>query len=662
MSKQRWTSTLALIAGIILLAACTNGAVKTIVVTEMVTVEVTPTPKPPKDTITICVSQEPGSLYAPFNSMLIIRQLLMPADPKGWVNDRAYFYETQMLVNNEFPSFDNGDAVIENDTLSVTFRFKDNITWSDGEPFMVDDIIYTQEVLLDIGILPWGLQGQITLEKIDDYTLKATYAQGMMDPLYFLPPFSHVSGITAPMPEHILSTMTPTEILDSDYYRLPNPVLGPYEFVEWVEGDHITLKAVDNWWGGEAKTPNLIYCFIPNPDQLLISVLAGDCDFATSDGLQLTQLPFIQQSAEKGLVNYQAPPGLVWEHIDMNHLPPEGAENGAIPFFADVRVRQAVAYGTNRLQMTEQILYGEAQPMTSYLPSEHWAWNPDTADDYPYDPETASSLLADAGWADSDGDGIVEASTELTGDLSCRRGTWSIPAGTVFEVNFHTTGNAMRDQLSTFFQADMAAIGIQINLDLLPPSVWFGDDSPLHQRTYQIGEFAWVTDHDPAAWFLYGGLNIYRLPDGSFLNAMDAWDADTAVLEAAGLDFETFAWGRPTAAALPRGYELRRSEQIPDAADNLEGGNNLAWCNKDATQAAFEGENRIDLQERLPYYLDLQRRFADDMPSLSLFQRLNINVYNAQLCGPDIGPANYESWNVETWYFDPTGACADRQD
>ncbi len=658
MSTRVWTTLLALITGIFLLAACANGAGKTVVVTEIVTLNPTPTPAPPKETITICMSEEPDSLYRVISNMAVTVQVLMPADPKGWVNDRAYFYETQMLVNNELPTFDNGDVVIENDTLMVIYHFKDSITWSDGEPFSVDDIIYTQEVVLDpdSGAVTRGLMDQITLEKIDDFTLKATYAQGTMDPLYFLPPLSHVNGITAPLPEHVLSGMTPAEIAESDYTRLPNPVLGPYEFVEWVEGDHITLKAVDNWWGGEVKVPNLIYRFISDSNQIMASAFNGDCDFVTNESVNLNTL--ILCSYEPPL-KYKAVPAIVWEHIAMNHVPLEGAESDALPLFTDLRVRQAVAYGTNRLQMTEQILYGEVQPLTSYLPSSHWAWGSDTADLYPYDPDTARSLLADAGWVDSDGDSFVEASTTLTGEYSCHRGSWAIPAGTKFEVTFHTTNDSMHNQLSTLFQDDMAAIGIQINLDLLPASLWFGNDGPLTQRTYQIGEFSWVSNPDPGAWFLYGGLNIYRLPDGTFLNAMDAWDADTATLEVAGLDWETFAWGRPIADQLPEGYEFRRPEQIPDAADNFEGHNILAWCNKDATQAAFEGENRIDPQERIPYYYELQRLFIDDLPSLPLFQHLDINAHGVTLCGPDPGPANYESWNVETWYFDPTGACND---
>ena len=140
----------------------------------------------------------------------------------------------------------------------------------------------------------------------------------------------------------------------------------------------------------------------------------------------------------------------------------------------------AIAYGTNRLQMTEQILYGEVDPLSSYLPSDHWAWNPDTADLYPYDPEQAMALLEEAGWTDSDGDGVREAAAAIDLEYSCGRGAAkTIPAGTVFEVDFHTTtGNAMREQLSTLFQSNMADIGIKVNLDLLPASVWFGDDGP----------------------------------------------------------------------------------------------------------------------------------------------------------------------------------------
>ncbi len=675
MFNKRWALIGALVTvAAFALAACAGGAVQTVIVTEVVEGEVVEVPvtvapeeagaEEVSDTIIICMSQEPDSLYRVTSNMAVTVQVLSAADPKGWLNDRGFFYETQMLVNDEFPSFENGDAVIEGEgsdaVLSVTYRFRDDIVWSDGEPFTVDDILFTREVIIDpdSGAVSRGMLEQMTFEKVDDYTLKVTYPPGVLDPLYFLPPLSTAYGTSAPLPEHVLADMTPAEIRESEYARLPNPVLGPYQFVEWVEGDRIVLEANPNYWRGDVRTPNLIYRFIADTNQLLASTLSGECDYATSDGLQLTQLPFIQQSAEQGLIAYDAIPSIVWEHIDMNHFPPEGAERDAIPFFADARVRQAVAYGTNRQQMTEQILYGEVQPLTSYLPSDHWAWNPETEGLYPYDPEQAAALLEEAGWVDTDGDGFREAASDITGEFSCRRGSYTIPAGTPFEVDFHTTtGNAMREQLSTLFQSNMADIGIKVNLDLLPASVWFGDDGPLNQRTFQIGEFAWVSDPDPGALFLYAGENVYRTPDGEFLVAETIWDQDQETLEAAGLDYETFAFGRPTEEELPEGYSLAYPEQIPSPEDDYEGGNYLGWCDAAATQAAFDGENRIEPEERLPYYLELQRIFADQMPSVPLFQRVEVEAYSPNLCGVARGPANYASWNVETWYFDPTGEC-----
>ena len=190
--------------------------------------EETPEP-PPQDTLIICMSQEPDSLYTVNSNMAVTTQVWHAADPRGWINDRGYFYETQMLVDNEFPSFENGGAVIDGEgsdaVLSVTYNFKPEIVWSDGEPFTVDDILYTREVILDdeSGAVTRGTLDQQTFEKIDDNTLKVTYPPGVLDPTYFLPPLSSVNGTSAPLPEHTLSDLTPAEILEADYARLPKP-------------------------------------------------------------------------------------------------------------------------------------------------------------------------------------------------------------------------------------------------------------------------------------------------------------------------------------------------------------------------------------------------------------------------------------------------------
>ncbi|NDJ52074.1 MAG: peptide ABC transporter substrate-binding protein [Chloroflexi bacterium] len=680
------------------MAAC-SGGIETVIVTEFVTteageaivetvvVEVTEeaTEAPVQDTIIVCMSQEPDSLYGLNSNMFVTSMVLQAADPSGWINDRGFFYETYMLVDNEFPTFEGsagGIAEIEGTgseaVLSVTFNFKPEITWSDGTPFTVNDIIYTQDVVLDpdSGAVSRGGLDTITLEAIDDHTLKVTYDAGLLSPLYFQPPLSTVNGTGgAPLPQHILGDLLPSEILEQDWVRLPNPVLGPYEYVEWIEGDRIVMQAVDGWWGGEVATPNLIFRFISDTNALLAATLAGECDYATSDGLQLTQVPFIQQSADQGLIRYDAIPGTVWEHIDFNVAPREDGSTqlNGLALFADLRVRQAIAYGTNRLEMTESILFGEVDPLTSYLPSDHWAYNPDTAEYYPFDPDQAIALLAEAGWEDADGNGVVEATSDLSGEYSCGRGSWTVPAGSELEATFHTTsGNAMREQLSTLFQASMADIGFQVNIDLLPASVWFGapPDGPLRARTYQIGEFAWVSDPDPGALFLYAGENVYRTPDGEFLAAGNLIEAypeleSEVTLPGAGWSQGAFdenlrsflSFGRPEAGQLPDGFEVVQNENIPDPYDDYEGGNRLGWCNTEATQLLWDGSNVLTPEERLPFYQDFQIVFAEDLPSLPLFQRLVVEAYSPNLCGPEVGPANLTTWNIHTWTFDESGAC-----
>jgi ABC-type transport system substrate-binding protein len=94
--------------------------------------------------------------------------------------------------------------------------------------------------------------------------------------------------------------MRPNAIRQSDYARLPNPVLGPYEYVEWEPGSHITMRAVERWWGGRAPITHVVFRFVPRSESILGLIESGECDLATGELFQITQLPGIEQAAERG--------------------------------------------------------------------------------------------------------------------------------------------------------------------------------------------------------------------------------------------------------------------------------------------------------------------------------------------------------------------------
>ncbi|MFC2023239.1 peptide ABC transporter substrate-binding protein [Chloroflexota bacterium] len=578
--------------------------------------EVTAVPPPPeaapaRDTLVVCMSQEPDTLYLVTSNMAVQRNVYNAYMDMGSASDTAYWFYTDLL--EKLPALEDGDAVLTGEEgpegqLAMTFKVKDGITWHDGEPLKASDFKYAYDVMMDpeSGVVSRSTWEKIeTFEVVDDLTFVVTLKVGIMDPMY------GTYYVPEPLPQHVLGEMAPVDIVDSEYSRTGYPGVGPFVFEEWVAGDSITFTKNENYYKDGPVFGKVVYRFIPDTNSLMAALIAGECDVATNDGLQVTNLPFMQQAKAKGLVDYHAQAGTVWEHFDINQWP----WDDRLPWFAETAVRQAVAFGTNRLQMTEEILYGETDPMQSWIPSDSWAFNPDVAQ-YPYDPEKAKELLASAGFEDKDGDGVLEAygysGTFPDQEGGGRAGDWTIPDGTPFEVSFNTTtGNAMREALSQIFQSNMADIGINVTLDLLPASVYFADDGPLSQRRFDICEYAWVSDPDPGGDTLWVGMDILG-DDGSVLIA----------------------------------------EQIPSEGDDWEGQNYDGWVNAEASKLSFDAKNALSQSDRTPFYHAQQVIFMEEVPTIPLFQRVEVTGFSPDLRGWVMGPSSYVTWNMNEWYFE----------
>ncbi|GIV96135.1 MAG: ABC transporter substrate-binding protein [Herpetosiphonaceae bacterium] len=558
------------------------------------------------DTVIIGMSQEPDTMYSLISSMAVQRTV-DNAIKEPWITQLDYTFEANpRYLQGELPTVDNGGAVLEEveafidetgaitttDTgvttqttqLVVTFQMQPGLKWEDGEPLTTADVVFGHEVGCDPNS---GATSFITCNKIekveavDETTWKVYYKPGVTDSLYF----AIINGSGVVLPKHELEGTSPAD-LQSDPRLTEHPMgWGPYKLEEggWKKGQSITVTKNEHYVGAPdlPKIPQVIFQIIPDTNQLWASLYAGEIDLATSDGIQADLAPTIENAEKAGKVRAYFLSSAVWEHMDFNFNRTDDLTQPSL--LADLVIRQAIAYGANRQGYVDAVYSGKSNVMHSWIPNTSWAYAGDeNLTIYTYDVTKANQLLDEAGYVDTDGDGIREKDGE--------------PLSFTFRT---TAGNRMRERLSQLFQADMKAIGIDIQIDLLPASVWFGDESGLSRRDFQIGEFAWVGQADP------GGETLYAC------------------------------------------------NQIPVPENNWEGQNFMGWCNEVASEAIIKANASLSVEERKEAYKIHQIEFTKDLPSLPLFNRLEIFVSAPDLQNVQPNPTEYVTWNIADWEAPP---------
>ncbi|NJN15295.1 MAG: peptide ABC transporter substrate-binding protein [Oscillochloris sp.] len=173
------------------------------------------------------------------------------------------------------------------------------------------------------------------------------------------------------------------------------------------------------------------------------------------------------------------------------------------PILSDLRVRQAIAYCSNRPEMIASVypfLNEEQQQgllMDTFLPKAHWAAASDGVTSYPFDSAQGQALLEEAGWTGEEGQ------------------IRSNEAGERLSLGFTTTNAQFRQTWSAVFIQQMAACGIEIIPTYAPGSWWFGSSTGLSRRDFELGAFAWVGQADPGGQTLYS-CNQIPLPSNNW--------------------------------------------------------------------------------------------------------------------------------------------------
>ena len=224
------------------------------------------------------------------------------------------------------------------------------------------------------------------VEKVDDYTVKFVLSES-------LAPF--LANIA--MDIFAISSPAAMEAAGEEYGLPANGAVGtgPFKFVEWVEGDHITVEANADYWGGAPGVEQIVFRVIADDSARFLALQAGDID-----GFEQAVVEDLETAEASDDLYVVTRPGLNTGYLSFSYK---------IVEFQDVRVREALAHAINRQGLVDNFLGKYGEVATNFLPPLIWGHD-DTIVDWEYDPELSRQLLADAGFPD----GLSEVTIDPT--------------------------------------------------------------------------------------------------------------------------------------------------------------------------------------------------------------------------------------------------------
>ena len=324
-------------------------------------------------------------------------------------------------VDENFEITDTGAATLKVDAKNkkATIKIKDGIKWSDGQPLTADDVIYAYEVVGNkdypgvryteesqkiVGMKEYhsGSAKNISgIKKIDDKTVEISFSQ-LGQSIYAVG-----NGLIGnALPKHYLKDVPIKDLISSDKIRVKPVTLGPYNLTKVSRGESLEFTANPYYYRGKPKINKAILQVV-NSQSIVAALKTGKYDYVMS-------MPDSLYNNYKDLKNIETlgQQDLYYSYLSfkLGHYDKAKGENITDPNakMADVRLRQALAYGINVEEIAQAFYFGLRQEATSSIPPVFKKYFPKDLKGYPYNPEKAKQLLDEAGYKDVNGDGYRE--------------------------------------------------------------------------------------------------------------------------------------------------------------------------------------------------------------------------------------------------------------
>jgi len=360
---------------------------------------------------------------------------------------------------------------VSDDGLIWTFKVRQDVVWSDGEQVDANDFKFTYDAIAAAAVL---MQHKPNIELIknievaDDFTLVVTLGQVKCDGLRDL-------GLGI-LPSHLYAADF-SDIMTSAQNEAPTVSAGPFLFNEWVRGESITLLRNDRYFKGAPHMDGLLIRTVPDAGARLAQLQAGEIDTIP---LQPDQLTVAQLNPNLKVYTYKDDG---YDYIALNLADPANpqpgldedgnkVEQGLHPILSDLSVRQAIAHALDYSTIIAKIYLGQGYPLASnVLPTVAWAYNSDIQP-YEFDTAMAAQILEDAGWVDSDGDGVREKD------------------GRILTLRLQTNAdNTPRQDLGALVQSQLNGIGFAIQFEALELDTLVGE---LLGQTFDLIIIGWT--------------------------------------------------------------------------------------------------------------------------------------------------------------------------
>ncbi len=412
--------------------------------------------------LTIGVQQEPERLSEILNATAVNNLVCNLIFSKFVKYDDELHLVPDLI--EAIPTMENGG--VSPDHLAYTYTLKSGVRWHDGVPLTSADVAFTFEVIMDPKVNVESREGWdaiAAVETPDERTVVFRLKRPFPD---FV---SEMFFDESVLPKHILEAERGEAFNQSRFHMAPVGS-GPFVFKEWESGSYLILARNDAYYGGGPFLDEIVFKFIPDENALLIQLKTGEIDLYDN-----ADVSFLGQIKSIPGVSVTLTPTMMYEHIDLN------TENEIL---RDARVRQALSFATKREGIARIAYDGLVTPaLVDEYPSSKY-FSAAAAGRVTYDPLKARRLLRDAGWADSDGDGILEKDGR---DLVL---TISTTAG---RLNREKTELVLKDQYKE--------VGIDLKVKNYNPTVFAGsyeENGILKRGRFDLALYAWLSSPEPA--------------------------------------------------------------------------------------------------------------------------------------------------------------------